>query len=179
MNASAQPPPMHSREGDWLKLRVLAAAFVASTLACALIAWFLSKAGVRAEGMPTAAALRTVFPVFVVVAVLCFLVSGALRRVMVSRALRRAAPEAKGAALPFGRYLLVVILTNALAEVPSLLGLVYFLLGGTFEDSVLFFAIAAVTHVGAFPRRWLFEDLNAALPVDEGTARGPAGTGAS
>ena len=170
MSAPSQPAPPQilPSEQDWLKVRLLAAAFVASTLVLALIAYVLSRSPLRPAQALDGATLRTSFHLFVVVAVLCFLLSVAARRVMLSRARRPASPDRRGAALPFRRYLLVVVLSNAFADAASVLGLVYFLLGGAFHDAALLFAIAFVGHVGAFPRRWIFEDLNAELPGNDG-----------
>ena len=132
------------------KTQVVAATIGGSIFVYGAIAYVLS----RTDALPTMvlddASLKLAFTGFLIVSVVLFILSIALRRVL-TRA--RGVSDAEAAR----RLFRATIIACALAEGAGLLGLVYFLLGGVFRDALLFFAIGFIGVVYAFPTRWALE----------------------
>ena len=132
------------------KIRVVAAAMGGSIFVYAGVAFALSRMGARPTMVLDDASLKLAFTGFLIVSVILFILSIALRRVLTG---------ARGASSsdPARRLFRATIIACALAEGAGILGLIYFLLGGAFRDALLFFAIGFIGVVYAFPTRWALE----------------------
>ena len=132
------------------KIQIVAAAMGGSIFVYAGVAYALS----RMDALPTMvlddASLKLAFTGFLIVSVVLFILSIALRRVLTR-------PRGASSFDPAQRLFRATIIACALAEGAGILGLIYFLLGGAFRDALLFFAIGFIGVVYAFPTRWALE----------------------